>query len=262
MSFRKYEKRLGRKEIFMKRLLICFFGVAVIFCMCLNSCRSDKPSDIIQNENPLNQEEEKDSDIDGVPPRVYMHTWDELREMVQMAQKTDDHESWIAYLNENAAMDLSFLEKSDDPMSFENFIENIDVIFPVSLTDVELLNSYYTFDRYQFSIDCVYDGLVYRFACQPTATEFVGLTNLEYQLALNEKMDNESWTVASIGNISFIMYWNEEYHWYWGSFIHNDHTYNVQVYRYENRASGTAAISEEWHFDIFYMATLQEMITS
>ena len=229
-------------------LILC---VAVIFCMCLNSCRSDKPSDIIQNENPLNQDEGKDSEIVGPPPRVYMHTWSELREMVQMAQKADDHESWIAYLNENAAMDLSFLEKSDDPMNFENFIENTDVIFPVSLTDVELLDSWYTFDRHQFSLDCLYDGLVYRLFCQPTDVEFT-----------NAKNENAPRAVASIGDISFNMYWNEEYHWYTGSFIQNDHTYNICVYRYENRASGTAAISEEWHFDIFYMATLQEMIAS
>ena len=236
----------------MKQLFVCFIVLVMIFTLisCSHEPLPDRepPSDM---ESPFdeNVNQEKDSEIVGPPARVRMFTWDELREMVQMAWEADDYESWIDYLDENANVDSSYWEKSGDPMSFEYLIKNIDVTLPVTLTDVELLSSYYTFDRHQFSLDCVYDGLVYRLFCQPTDVEFT-----------NAKNENAHRAVASIGDISFNMYWNEEYHWYAGSFIHNDHTYNICVYQYENRASGTAAISEEWDFDVFCLMPLQEMI--
>lgn len=225
-----------RKKLCML-IAFCYFGVLLL------SCTVQQPNDDIE---PI-----------GMPARISFYTWENIRTVVN----SEYDENWIAQLNEYATVDIRFFETKKQPL-FQNMITQTEIIVPTSLVEVELLSADYTYDPERFSVDCSYDGLIYRLSCSPTADEMKDYSNEEYQIYVKKQKGQVPSTTAIISNISFQMYWNSEYRWYNGSFIHGAYTYDVSVMKQEDRASGTVSIAEDWDFSAFQFKTLQELFAN
>lgn len=76
---------------------------------------------------------------------------------------------------------------------------------------------------------------------------------------MKEEHAKASCVAASVDEISFRLYWNDEYHWYSGGFIHESYVYSVCVARNDDRSLGTPDIAQSWNFELFDLLTLSEL---
>ena len=207
----------------------------------LNSCALLSVSDV--DEDPI-----------GTPPRIYFHSWDDLKPIVSMT----DTDNLITHLHDHSNVDISCFDTTITTR-FCKFICDTDIIAPNQIADVDLLESYYTLDRDQFSFAYRCGDLLYRFNCQSIDQDAIYSSNGLYQSHMREERAKASHVSASIDEIPFQLDWNSDFYWYSGRFVHEGYVYTVCVAKSDNRSLGTPDIAQNWDFELFNLMTLSEL---